>query len=87
MSYFIVFLSYSFILFLEKVAFSSQDKNSNKSDVMLNEEILEPLLEEQIKEHIDTNDDKIISSILYKRNKGNSNIIFNFIFIFIFRNN
>ncbi len=88
MSYFIVFLSYSFILFLEKVAFSSQDKNSNKSDVMLNEEILEPLLEEQNKENIDTNDDKIISSILYKRNKGKSNIIiFNFIFIFIFRNN
>ena len=76
MSYFIVFLSYSFILFLEKVAFSSQEKDSNKNDLILNKEILEPLLEEQNKENMDENNEKIISSILYKRNKGKSNIIF-----------
>jgi hypothetical protein len=76
MSYFIVFLSYSFILFLEKVAFSSKEKDSNKNDLILNKEILEPLLEDKNKENIDTNNERIISSILYKRNKGKLNIIF-----------
>jgi zinc transporter 1/2/3 len=83
MSYFIVFLSYSFILFLEKVAFSSQEKDGNKNDLILNKEILEPLLEEQNKENMDENNEKIISSILYKRNKGKSNIIFIYITLFL----
>ena len=59
MSYFIAFLSYSFILYLEKVAFSSEEKVVNN-----NSDLKEPLLNNKI------HDDKLISSILYKRNKG-----------------
>ena len=59
MSYFIAFLSYSFILYLEKVAFSSEEKVINN-----NSDLKEPLLNNEI------HDDKLISSILYKRNKG-----------------
>ena len=59
MSYFIAFLSYSFILYLEKVAFSSEEKVINN-----NSDLKEPLLNNEM------HDDKLISSILYKRNKG-----------------
>ena len=59
MSYFIAFLSYSFILYLEKVAFNSEEKVINN-----NSDLKEPLLNNEI------HDDKLISSILYKRNKG-----------------
>ena len=55
MSYFIAFLSYSFILYLEKVAFSTDEKKSNKEKEFENKkdykledkEIIEPLLKEE----------------------------------------
>ena len=55
MSYFIAFLSYSFILYLEKVAFSTDERRSNKEkkfedkkDYKLEDkEIIEPLLKEE----------------------------------------
>lgn len=85
MSYFIVFLTYSFILYLEKVAFSSNEGVDNND--LLNKEMLEPLLDEQNRNDIENNevnDEKLIPPILYKRNKGKSNI---FYLIFYFRNN
>ena len=72
MSYFIVFLTYSFILYLEKVAFSS-DEGVDNNDLLSNKEMLEPLLDEQNKndiENSEVNDEKLIPPILYKRNKG-----------------
>ena len=55
MSYFIAFLSYSFILYLEKVPFSTDERRSNKEkkfedkkDYKLEDkEIIEPLLKEE----------------------------------------
>ena len=54
MSYFIAFLSYSFILYLEKVAFSTDEKKSqkdiklaDKKEYKLDDEIIEPLLKEE----------------------------------------
>ena len=54
MSYFIAFLSYSFILYLEKVAFSTDEKKSgkdikleDKKEYKLNDEIIEPLLKKE----------------------------------------
>ena len=54
MSYFIAFLSYSFILYLEKVAFSTDEKKSqkdiklaDKKDYKLDDEITVPLLKEE----------------------------------------
>ena len=56
MLYFIAFLSYSFILYLEKVAFSTNETtkeenniNINNSDEKIDEEIIEPLLKEEEK--------------------------------------
>ena len=53
MSYFIAFLSYSFILYLEKVAFSTnettKEENNSKADEKIDEEIIEPLLKEEEK--------------------------------------
>jgi len=56
MSYFIAFLSYSFILYLEKVAFSTNETtkeennvNINNADEKIDEEIIEPLLKEEEK--------------------------------------
>ena len=51
MSYFIAFLSYSFILYLEKVAFSTEENNVNinNADEKIDEEIIEPLLKEEEK--------------------------------------
>ena len=78
MSYFIVFLSYSFILYLEKVAFSSDELDLKNNDLLLDNEIIEPLLnkkkETNEKENIDNkdiNNEKIIPTLLNKRNKGN----------------
>ena len=54
MSYFIAFLSYSLILYLEKVAFSTDEKKSgkdikleDKKEYKLNDEIIEPLLKKE----------------------------------------
>ena len=53
MSYFIAFLSYSFILYLEKVAFSIDEKKSGKDklenikEYKLDDEIFEPLLKKE----------------------------------------
>ena len=56
MSYFIAFLSYSFILYLEKVAFSTNETtkeennvNINNADEKIDEEIIETLLKEEEK--------------------------------------
>ena len=64
MSYFIAFLSYSFILYLEKVAFSMDEKkneeenNTNKTDEKIDEEIIEPLLKkEESNDNINNNND------------------------------
>ena len=79
MSYFIVFLSYSFILYLEKVAFSSEEIDLKNNDLLLDKEIIEPLLnkkniddkkENESSNNNGINDEKIIPSLLYKRNKG-----------------
>ena len=79
MSYFIVFLSYSFILYLEKVAFSSEELDLKKNDLLLDKEIVEPLLNKQNdtnekeKDNIDNediNNDKIIPTLLNNRRKG-----------------
>lgn len=79
MSYFIVFLSYSFILYLEKVAFSSEEIDLKNHDLLLDQESLEPLLskenednkkENEISHSNGINDEKLIPSLLYKRNKG-----------------
>ena len=85
MSYFIVFLSYSFILYLEKVAFSSEEKDLN-SDLMIDKRIMEPLIKKQNEnnkkedEKIDGNenevyDDKLIPSIMHKRKNNYNNTI------------
>ena len=54
MSYFIAFLSYSLILYLEKVAFSTDEKKSGKDikleakkEYKLDDEIIEPLLKKE----------------------------------------
>jgi len=74
MSYFIAFLSYSFILYLEKVAFSTEEADLKDNNLLLDNDIKMPLIDgnNDNKENIDINDEKIISSIIYKRNKGNS---------------
>ena len=60
MSYFIAFLSYSFILYLEKVAFSTEEKKPKENnDKIDDKEIIEPLL----KEHNDNLDNKNINDI------------------------
>ena len=73
MSYFIAFLSYSFILYLEKVAFSTEEADlKNNNNLLLDNDIQTPLLDKNFdnEENIDVNDEKIFSSIIYKRNKG-----------------
>ena len=74
MSYFIAFLSYSFILYLEKVAFSTEEAELKDNNLLLDNDMKMPLIEgnNDNKENIDINDEKLISSIIYKRNKGNS---------------
>ena len=79
MSYFIVFLSYSVILYWDKVAFSSEEIYLKNHDLLLDQESLEPLLskenednkkENEISHSNGINDEKLIPSLLYKRNKG-----------------
>ena len=73
MSYFIAFLSYSFILYLEKVAFSSEEANlKNDNNFLLDKDIQTPLLykNNDNEENVDVNDEKLFSYIIYKRNKG-----------------
>ena len=73
MSDFIAFLSYSFILYLEKVAFSSEEADlKNNNILMLDNDIQTPLLykNNDNEENVDINDEKLFSSIIYKRNKG-----------------
>ena len=71
MSYFIAFLSYSFILYLEKVAFSTDEKNINenksnidddeiKNEIKIDQEVIEPLLKEKNENN----------SPMFKNNKG-----------------
>ena len=66
MSYFIAFLSYSFILYLEKVAFSTDEKtkeeneiNNNKEE-KIDEEIIEPLLKKEETNNEKNNNVKVI---------------------------
>ena len=73
MSYFIAFLSYSFILYLEKVAFSSEEADlKNNNNLLLDNDLQTPLLNKNNdnEENADISDEKLISSIIYKRNKG-----------------
>ena len=65
MSYFIAFLSYSLILYLEKVAFSTDEKKSEndfyinnveeKKENKLDDEIYEPLLKDENNNNINKN--------------------------------
>ena len=81
MSYFIAFLSYSFILYLEKVAFSTDEKKSqkdiklaDKKEYKLDDEIIEPLLkEENDKEKNDDNVNINEFQELQYNNKENEN--------------
>ena len=81
MSYFIAFLSYSFILYLEKVAFSTDEKKSQKDirlaeqkEYKLDDEIIEPLLkEENDKEKNDDNVNINEFQELQYNNKENEN--------------
>ena len=77
MSYFIVFLSYSFILYLEKVAFSSKEIESKDNNLLSDKGLDEPLLNKQKEinekdniENIEINDEKLMSPLFYKRNIG-----------------
>ena len=78
MSYFIAFLSYSLILYLEKVAFSIDEKKSgkdikleDKKEYKLDDEIIEPLLK---KEENDKEKDEINEfHELQYNNKENEN--------------
>jgi hypothetical protein len=77
MSYFIVFLSYSFILYLEKVAFSSKEIESKDNDLLSDKGLDEPLLNKKNEinekdniENIEINDEKLMSPLFYKRNIG-----------------
>ena len=81
MSYFIAFLSYSFILYLEKVAFSTDERKSKndevdkieeKRDCKLDEdEISEPLLKKDKGDNIDYNDNNINEFKELKYNQEN----------------
>ena len=81
MSYFIAFLSYSFILYLEKVAFSTDEKKSqkdikfaDKKEYKLDDEITVPLLkEENDKEKNDDNVNINEFKELQYNNKENEN--------------
>ena len=76
MSYFIAFLSYSFILYLEKVAFSTEENNVNinNADEKIDEEIIEPLLKEEEKNE---NANNIKEIKIDNDNDNNNNIMDN----------
>ena len=76
MSYFIAFLSYSFILYLEKVAFSTDEKKDNENNKDKNDLIDEEYAEPLLKKESDVNDNNNIDNegIGYKDNyKANNN--------------
>ena len=76
MSYFIAFLSYSFILYLEKVAFSTDEKKDNENNKDKNDLIDEEYAEPLLKKESDANDNNNIDNegIGYKDNyKANNN--------------
>ena len=76
MSYFIAFLSYSFILYLEKVAFSTDEKKDNENNKDKNDLIDEEYAEPLLKKESDVNDNNNIDDegIGYKDNyKANNN--------------
>ena len=76
MSYFIAFLSYSFILYLEKVAFSTDEKKDNENNKDKNDLIDEEYAEPLLKKENDVNDNNNIDDegIGYKDNyKANNN--------------
>ena len=76
MSYFIAFLSYSFILYLEKVAFSTDEKRDNENNKDKNDLIDEEYAEPLLKKESDVNDNNNIDDegIGYKDNyKANNN--------------
>ena len=71
------FLSYSFILYLEKVAFSSKEIESKDNDLLSDKGLDEPLLNKKNEinekdniENIEINDEKLMSPLFYKRNIG-----------------
>ena len=76
MSYFIAFLSYSFILYLEKVAFSTDEKKDNENNKDKNDLIDEEYAEPLLKKESDVNDNNNIDNegMGYKDNyKANNN--------------
>ena len=76
MSYFIAFLSYSFILYLEKVAFSTDEKKDNENNKDKNDLIDEEYAEPLLKKESDANDNNNIDNegMGYKDNyKANNN--------------
>ena len=89
MSYFIAFLSYSLILYLEKVAFSTDEKKSEndlnidedkeKKENKSNDEIYEPLLKEENNidnNNNDVNDNKEILDKEDENEKINNSLMF-----------
>lgn len=79
MSYFIAFLSYSFILYLEKVAFSTDEKKSDKIKNEFTNDINEPLLKDVYihdKDNIKENNN-INLDIIKEENENNNEIIEN----------
>ena len=62
MSYFIAFLSYSFILYLEKVAFSTDEKKDNENNKDKNDLIDEEYGEPLLKKESDVNDNNNIDN-------------------------
>ena len=80
MSYFIAFLSYSFILYLEKVAFSTDEKkdkenNKDKND-LIDEEYAEPLLkkESNVNDNNNIDNEGMVYKDYYKANNNDEKI-------------
>ena len=80
MSYFIAFLSYSFILYLEKVAFSTDEKkdkenNKDKND-LIDEEYGEPLLkkESDVNDNNNIDNEGMVYKDYYKANNNDEKI-------------
>ena len=79
MSYFIAFLSYSLILYLEKVAFSSDELDSKDNEMLIDKAIKEPLLGRKSsnseKDNLGVNNNlndkhKVVPTLMSKVNKG-----------------
>ena len=86
MSYFIAFLSYSLILYLEKVAFSTDEKKSEndlninnveeKKENKLDDEIYEPLLKDENKDNNNDNNNIEILDKEEENEKINNSLMF-----------